>query len=83
MDSDCRRFGRISVNRDPLYICFLESKNGQSFPYVGDQAEFSALTGLMGKEEKIGGSAKLRALRNIVFRTATFWQDNQKREKPL
>ena len=32
-------------NRSPLYICFLESKNGQTFPYVGDQAEFSAYNG--------------------------------------
>ena len=52
MDSDCRRFEGIFINRDPLYICFWESKNGTRFSYVGDPAEFSALTGVMVKERK-------------------------------
>ena len=51
MDSDCRRFEGISASRDPLYICFLECKNGTWVSYVDDQAEFSALTGLMGKKK--------------------------------
>ena len=67
------------VHYQLVYICFFKSKNRTWFSYVGDQSEFSALTGLMVKKKKLG-LGQTAAFRNICFRMAQFWRDQPKKK---